>query len=686
MDLSVNKFRTVALNNWFDNDIVLNADRDDITSQFFHSKSTQGSASRATNVATMNAFKEALIEEFGAFGKNAFESIVEERASVGRSLRKSDVLKTIAEAEFQAGRTKSAFHAIASEIVTRLCTKNPALCNLPEAFRAHLHEQVAADLDAFILMDAKASVETLKHYQNDLEAFACHIERLVWKTIDAKTFLQTTREAFEKLPAPTQELPLTGSTNVWTKGDTEAMFLDLNDPATRERMTEAFKKTVRDIEVTNPSDRMVLFWKAARANDQWKDPSAFLSFCREFVDRLPYSFTIATHIVLTEVLQQKDTPLCKAAKRILPELQNDLESCHIATHERLDLRDPNEIQRRETSDLFAESDLTLHHFYALLNEAKGALDIREDRVAKAHKDVKTYIQTAKTVDEKKLNHLSDTVNVLGEAFQTDETFYKSFKKKVDALVVRGNALCNTLKAERLSDDEKTRAITELNALKAELRTLTEELHNTLPANPANFREEDRMVILAWQFDGIKAEVDLEMEKILLAHQKTEVAIDNLHKFTDAINHQAKPHPYVPYKGPLDKGAQEDVLARNIAESFSTLYAHRENLLKEMMEARKNMQAIKDKVVNFKLKAVTEEDLRAAIAEAKKLKKEMQVHAELANSFDLRSKLSPADALTNPAMMLNLKMRCFHEVRKTIVSYAQNVDPASGVGIVLSRFL
>lgn len=127
MSLTVDQFVRTANAGWFDNAVVLNK-TGTLTSKFFHPKPDGGNkANWATNQIAMRAFREALENEFGATGTEAFKRLLDTRYVTGRSLRKSDINAVIAEiqdvqkaAEHEKAHAERTVIAFGEETLTKL--------------------------------------------------------------------------------------------------------------------------------------------------------------------------------------------------------------------------------------------------------------------------------------------------------------------------------------------------------------------------------------------------------------------------------------------------------------------------------------------------------------------------------------------------------------------------------------
>ncbi len=89
MPLDINSFDTIARSSWFSSRNIVIESNDVKLGKFLISPG------KDANKATMDAFKEALRQEYGIFGVHAFESIVGNRATMNKTLRSGDVKATL---------------------------------------------------------------------------------------------------------------------------------------------------------------------------------------------------------------------------------------------------------------------------------------------------------------------------------------------------------------------------------------------------------------------------------------------------------------------------------------------------------------------------------------------------------------------------------------------------------------
>ena len=91
--LSVDSFRNLASNCRLpDRDIVVRGENEARAVRLGNIVFT---TAKATNIATMGAFKEALEAEYGVFGTQAFDTVLGTRNQLGLSLRVHDIAKTL---------------------------------------------------------------------------------------------------------------------------------------------------------------------------------------------------------------------------------------------------------------------------------------------------------------------------------------------------------------------------------------------------------------------------------------------------------------------------------------------------------------------------------------------------------------------------------------------------------------
>jgi hypothetical protein len=101
MPLSVQEFRQIVATANFDSrDIVVNGTGDNANISLGKiGRSSILKNDKVLNASTMAAFRTALQKQFGTLGEDAFESVLGTRTQLGKSLRKSDVEKTLSRLE-----------------------------------------------------------------------------------------------------------------------------------------------------------------------------------------------------------------------------------------------------------------------------------------------------------------------------------------------------------------------------------------------------------------------------------------------------------------------------------------------------------------------------------------------------------------------------------------------------------
>jgi hypothetical protein len=98
MPLSVQDFRSIAgTTNYGSRDIVVGADGNVSIGKIGRSSISKND--KVLNANTMSAFRNALKESFGTLGEHAFDTVLGTRMQLGKSLRKSDVEKTVSQLE-----------------------------------------------------------------------------------------------------------------------------------------------------------------------------------------------------------------------------------------------------------------------------------------------------------------------------------------------------------------------------------------------------------------------------------------------------------------------------------------------------------------------------------------------------------------------------------------------------------
>lgn len=201
MDFSVADFTQVARSNWFNNDIVLSKDGSQISSKFFHTKSTKDSA-KVANKATMDAFQKALVAEFGAFGKEAFDELLKTRG--GKSLRKNDILKTVKAAEFEKTRIENGIRAVGEETLGKILRdETRPFHRLSDEMKTMIRGKSMAWLTEMLSTESTRDL-IRKEINETPEIF----EDLLWRCAE-KILTDATAEKKPEEPVEAEESPVT---------------------------------------------------------------------------------------------------------------------------------------------------------------------------------------------------------------------------------------------------------------------------------------------------------------------------------------------------------------------------------------------------------------------------------------------------------------------------------------------
>ena len=127
MAVNLNTFITLANSAFFSSrDIIVEGKDEDQTAKLGHLVISSG---KDTNIATMEAFKKALVAEYGFFGAHAFDTVLGTRMQTNKSLRSSEVTSTLSRLETIKGQRFTA------ELQRQLET-DPTLCELSDEVRS----------------------------------------------------------------------------------------------------------------------------------------------------------------------------------------------------------------------------------------------------------------------------------------------------------------------------------------------------------------------------------------------------------------------------------------------------------------------------------------------------------------------------------------------------------------------
>lgn len=666
MNFSLTQFQDVARRNWFNNDIVLNANRDKLSSQFFHSKSKEGSTSRVTNEATMKAFREALMDKYGMTGERVFKAMLGDRASNGRSLRKSDVLETIAKAQSVAERTTNAFQNETSSIITHILEDNPFLKSLSEEDKAYLRKHAMKWMERTTRLQADP-LTARKNYSNDMDKLALRLERVIWKELDEPTGrVAPTRKEGVAFAKQTDDIPETGKGKKWTEGDTQALLLDLHDKTTQARMSYAFSERVESTRMANKEDPMVKAWDEAHEKGAWKNEKAFVNFARTFADRLPYGLTIAANSVIEKALKDSNSGLCEVALRSLPELKLNTKAWHIKTDKtfaslNLDSRE-NQYQAELSRDN-AIAHRVVAQCDALLAEAKGAISVCE-----ARKDAKA-------------------VGVAKKHYAVLEEALKQLLQATDK-VISGIANADA------DEDEVSHFDSKVADLEAKFKELSDSFHREVQVDPkADFTGEARV-------NWLKSQIALAREDAMVARATAEaeqekhlVVYENAKGISGLIDRQVYPTEKDPKTNELisfDKDARNDAISKRVADSFRASVSNLGELAGDISRVRDELRGMDEKLGKLTTSAreeASEAKLLEILDQAEELRKAMaKKSTERQEEFAERGKMMDLDnAMENSPMLLGIKTRYFLEIRQALIDFAKADGGATPEGRVLSRF-
>ena len=131
MAVNLNTFTTLASSAFFSSrDIIVEGKDDAQTARLGHLIISSG---KDTNIATMEAFKKALVAEYGVFGAHAFDTVLGTRMQTNKSLRASDVTATLSRLQTIKGQRFTA------ELERQLET-DPTLCEFSADVRGKVFQ------------------------------------------------------------------------------------------------------------------------------------------------------------------------------------------------------------------------------------------------------------------------------------------------------------------------------------------------------------------------------------------------------------------------------------------------------------------------------------------------------------------------------------------------------------------
>lgn len=667
-------FQRIAERGWFDHDLFVE-DRDTLGSQFRHLKSTNAEH-KEINKEVMDVFQRALEEKYGQFGTIAFNEVLGTRAQKCQSLRKSDVRKAIANAAARKDLSRRGLATVMESTLRSLLASHPFLRQLSADDRDILRIRVLDLLDGWN-SDFDQMVNDIETKPGALEAL---VEEKIWDTIDSyHAFGRKVPVAIE--PAPEEILAPTGTDEHWSVADDHALMLNLNDPATQARLTQAIAETVEAARASGSETAMVQMWDLSRENGEWKSPEAFLSFCCAYADRLPCGLTVAAHVAMETALRDPNSLMARKLYHRLPEYSHHFLDSHIRMDNRRELETSDRAKLQARRDvLTSELELHLQRFNHLLTEAKVWVNLCQ---AKSDQAIAELNAKGKAEPEK-LEALAAEAKTRADALTAAQARYDSLAQDVKAF-------------ETWADKELRYACRNYSSLSPDIEKpletfatasaqLATTFHDEVHFDPAECSEQDRAALLKAQLDTEKAELTHALAKANESHEKGLYDIANLRLRAGVYNHHVNPQQNDdPTAEVPDFDAQNDVLARSNTESINALLALREPLEGRIREEATQVANITTSLKALKPKSEREADLREALEAAKALKDQLRAHSVQAESLEAQTVLTPESLMSNPATLRNAKLRGIMLLRQAVVDLAHQSDNSTAIGRVLARF-
>lgn len=667
-------FQRIASQGWFDHDLFVE-DRETLGSQFRHLKSTNAEH-KEINKEVMDVFQRALESEYGQFGTIAFTEVLGKRAQKCQSLRKSDVRKAIATAAARKDFSRRGLVAVMESTLRSLLASHPFLRQLSAEDRNILRVRVMDLLDGWN-KDFDRMVNEIETKPGALEAL---VEKTIWDSIDGyPEFGRDVPVAIE--PAPEEILAPTGTDEHWSVADDHALMLNLNDPATQARLTQAIAETVEAARAADREDAMVQMWDLSRENGEWKSPEAFMSFCCAYADRLPCGLAIAAHVAMETALRNPDSLMAKDLRDRLPEYHRHFLESHIRMDNRLELQTSDRAKLQARRDvLSSELELHLQRFSHLLTEAKAWVNLCQ---AKSDQAIAELNARGKDSPEQ-LKALAAEATTRADALVAAQARYDSLAQDVKAFETWADKElryeCRNYSGLS-SDIEKP-----LETFATAYAQLAKTFHDEVHFDPAECSERDRAALLKAQLDTEKAELTHAIAKAHESHEKGIYDIENLRLRAGVYNHHIHPQDTGdPTAVVPDFDAQNDVLARSNTESINALLTLREPLEGRIREEATQVANINNSLKALKPKSEREADLREALEAAKALKDQLRAHSVQAESLEAQTVLTPESIMSNPATLRNAKIRGLMLLRQAVVDLAHQSDNSTAIGRVLARF-
>jgi len=206
---SLDTFRTLANSAFFSSrDIAVKGEGKTASARLGNFVFSQ---SAKTNDATMKAFKAALEEEYGVFGRHAFDSVLGQRAELHKSLRACDVKATLSSL---ATVRKNRFVAEAN----RQLDTAPKMLELSKEDRLEVRRKVAESISKGVdLSSFKTKQEVSAAAQRTIDAA---ISELQLERSGLETHKLGSREKLEKEAKPAEATGLRNLGQTFSEGET----------------------------------------------------------------------------------------------------------------------------------------------------------------------------------------------------------------------------------------------------------------------------------------------------------------------------------------------------------------------------------------------------------------------------------------------------------------------------------
>ncbi|MDO5765884.1 MAG: hypothetical protein Q4P84_09320, partial [Elusimicrobiales bacterium] len=454
------------------------------------------------------------------------------------------------------------------------------------------------------------------------------------------------RKAVATLPELAGIKGVENLSQAWNATDTQALMLNLHDPATQEKLSSEFARVVEEVRANAPLDPMVAMWEREHADGEWSSKEAFLEFARTYADRLPVKVTVAAEKAIAKALKEPSSTLSQKVKERFPGVFTlPVGSPEVtAAHRELTLA------KREFA--LAEAKVSLARAKAALSEAetrvacterfvfheRDKLVARARRIAEEGGKPREELKAEHADQEAKEKVLNDAKALLMRLQDSLNPLIAQAEKRVAHLEKGGDPEAEWVDLRPLSTVEK-----DLQSLR----------NSPLP--------EDEVFGYTESFQFLKAEMDVETLRCEAAQAKHRVIEQ------EARTHLTEVRVLRDSIDPKDSSLKTiGTIAKELAEVKQALHGKVETTL---AEATSQVSTVEQEKEDFRW--IEEENgddpglartkMHEAIARTRETNKALEETLAKAEQLTQSLTLNSSDAPESPTFLQEIKTHCFADV-------------------------